>query len=359
MKKILLGFFIPLFLIIVMEIILRASVETKSSYSNKIVAKPALGAQLLLAKNPNINFVPLGGLSNTKTVLCKEDGGWSTYYSDRFGFPNPDSVWDAKNIDVAFVGDSYFQGGCLAEKNGVVSVFREKNTVLNLSSFGHGPLSQLGLVTEYLLDVQPEKVVLSYVPNDLGIDLRLELSNKTLRNYFLQKKQNLIKRQNEIDTVLNEFLNKNIVTGRGRFEFLIQKYFHKKILDIFRGPPVWAGYQTDYESIDLRSFENYSKILRMIKDMVHAWGGEVFIVFIPDAYFLSEIDKDKKEMFLFHLTEAVENNGIRLINLEEMFNEDENPFDYYAPVSNFYGHFNVKGARRAHSYIYKSIFLKK
>ena len=40
-----------------------------------------------------INFFPLSGISNSKTVHCNENGYFTTYESDRFGFNNNDKKW--------------------------------------------------------------------------------------------------------------------------------------------------------------------------------------------------------------------------------------------------------------------------
>ena len=35
---------------------------------------------------------PLGGISNSKIVLCNESGKWSIYDSDEYGFNNPKGI---------------------------------------------------------------------------------------------------------------------------------------------------------------------------------------------------------------------------------------------------------------------------
>ena len=41
---------------------------------------------------------PLSGASNSMTVHCNENGYFSTYLSDRYGFNNPDKEWDKKLV---------------------------------------------------------------------------------------------------------------------------------------------------------------------------------------------------------------------------------------------------------------------
>ena len=42
-----------------------------------------------------------------KTIHCNENGYYSIYNSDRYGFNNPDESWDEKEIEYLLVGDSF------------------------------------------------------------------------------------------------------------------------------------------------------------------------------------------------------------------------------------------------------------
>ena len=52
----------------------------------------------------NDNIFPLSGFSNTKTIFCNENGYFSIFESDRYGFNNPDEQWDSKEISYLFIG---------------------------------------------------------------------------------------------------------------------------------------------------------------------------------------------------------------------------------------------------------------
>ena len=45
----------------------------------------------------NKEIYPLAGISNSETINCNENGEYSYFTSDRFGFNNPDTEWDKKN----------------------------------------------------------------------------------------------------------------------------------------------------------------------------------------------------------------------------------------------------------------------
>tara|TARA_A100001015_G_scaffold276798_1_gene335379 strand:- start:305 stop:970 length:666 start_codon:yes stop_codon:yes gene_type:complete len=55
----------------------------------------------------------LGGISNVNTVVCNESGEYQIYKSDRYGFNNPNEVYDNDKIQIGIVGDSFMQGNCV------------------------------------------------------------------------------------------------------------------------------------------------------------------------------------------------------------------------------------------------------
>ena len=56
----------------------------------------------------NNKVLSFGGLSNSKIIHCNENGYFSSYTSDRYGFNNPDYVWDI-DPEIVIMGDSYIQ----------------------------------------------------------------------------------------------------------------------------------------------------------------------------------------------------------------------------------------------------------
>jgi hypothetical protein len=56
------------------------------------------------------NFLPLGGIAYRTTVGSNETDRWAIYPSDRYGFNNPDSEWDATKLEWLLIGDSYTEG---------------------------------------------------------------------------------------------------------------------------------------------------------------------------------------------------------------------------------------------------------
>ena len=99
-----------------------------------------------------LDMLPLGGVSNTKTIYCNENGYYSIYQSDRYGFNNPDTEWDKKKIEYLLIGDSFVHGACVNRPNDISSVLRTKynKSTLNLGYGGNDSLIQYATLREYL-----------------------------------------------------------------------------------------------------------------------------------------------------------------------------------------------------------------
>ena len=61
--------------------------ENKKKINNDIVIR--FQPSYFLNKQ-NLSIFPLSGISNSETIHCNENGYFSIYQSDRFGFNNPD-----------------------------------------------------------------------------------------------------------------------------------------------------------------------------------------------------------------------------------------------------------------------------
>ena len=84
----------------------------------------------------SINFLPLSGISNSKTIACNENGYYSNYQSDRYGFNNPDINYDNfTKKKVMLIGDSFVHGACVDEENTLSSQLNK----INIPSFPPTP----------------------------------------------------------------------------------------------------------------------------------------------------------------------------------------------------------------------------
>ena len=108
----------------------------------------------LLNKNykKNLNILTLSGISNTKTIFCNENGYYSIYESDRYGFNNPDEEWDKKNIKFFVTGDSIVGGACVNRPDDITSVLRNKTNEgsIQVGYGGNAPLIEYAALREYI-----------------------------------------------------------------------------------------------------------------------------------------------------------------------------------------------------------------
>src|SRR5262245_18656424 len=154
-------------------------------------------------------LLPLASMAEKLTVVCNESGGFLTYTSDRHGFNNPPSVWNAP-INIAAVGDSFTQGYCVDPGYNFVSLIRDQySETLNLGIERNGPLVMLATLKEYAEAVRPKLVLWFYFEgNDLR-NLRKERQNSLLSRYLQTNEfsQHLSSRQGEIDRALGGYLD--------------------------------------------------------------------------------------------------------------------------------------------------------
>jgi hypothetical protein len=184
-------------------------------------------------RNTNIKVLPLSGVSNSKTMLCNENGYYSIYNSDRYGFNNPDKEWNQKEIEYLLVGDSFTHGACVNKPHDIASVLRalSNKSIINLGYGGNGPLIEYATLREYF-NINTKKILWIYYEGNDTDDLENELENKILINYLnnLIFTQNLKQRQNEINNKANILIEaeskrvRAIEIEREKFTFKLFKY---------------------------------------------------------------------------------------------------------------------------------------
>lgn len=128
--------------------------------------------------------LPLGMPAHARTYYCNERGDYVVFESDRFGFRNPDTVWDTVPVDLLVVGDSFAMGSCLPEPDSIVGRLRSAlPATVSLGMGGNGPLLDLAGLREFLPVARPRVVVWMFFENDLE-DLERERSSPLLMRYL-------------------------------------------------------------------------------------------------------------------------------------------------------------------------------
>ena len=146
------------------------------------------------------NLVPLSGFPNRRTLLGNELGFFATYFADRHGFNNPDSVYDSQSNPptVVLLGDSYTHGFAVNPGDDIAGQLREHGfSAFNLGCGGNGPLAELAAYVEYGRVLRPDNVILIYYEGNDLFDVASEWKTVLRRYLDADFTQALLEREDE------------------------------------------------------------------------------------------------------------------------------------------------------------------
>ena len=301
--------------------------------------------------NYNYTIFPLSSASNSETIHCNENGYYSIYKSDRFGFNNPDEEWNKKEVEYVLVGDSFAHGACVNRPNDIGSVLRNisKKSVLNLGLRGNGPLIEYATLREYL-NPNVKKVLWIYCEgNDLTKDLGLEIKNKILMNYFndLSFSQNLKFKQKKIDKLIFKQININIENSLNpkKSELEIRekslKYKLIKFIKIYN--------TRSFIILPKTPLSEFKSILKYTKKIVSYNNSELYFVYLPSFSRYTSIYNNKNYYFVKNIVNEL---NIPFIDIhEEVFKKTKYPLKLFPFEKS--GHYNVEGYKKVSETIYK------
>ena len=293
----------------------------------------------------NINFQPLSGLSNTLTINCNENVYYSTYMSDRYGYNNPDEVWESNEIEYMLVGDSFTHGACVNRPYDIGSVLRKltKTDVLNLGYGLNGPLLEFATLKEFL-NKKPKKILWLYFEgNDLS-DLNFELENEILNNYLLDENfsQNIILKQNQVDKLIeNRILDldnyRNDLSRKENLKYKILKFIRldktKRILS---------------HKNEILQKEKLLEIIKKANDLSIKNGSKFFFVYLPSYERYNKFVNQKNYKEYFFIISTLRNLKIPIIDIHSDV-ISKNPKSFF-PFG-LTGHYNEKGYLEVSKYI--------
>ena len=309
--------------------------------------------------NKNTNIFPLSGVSNSDTIYCNENGYFSVYESDRYGFNNPDEEWDSKNVEYLLVGDSMTHGACVNRPNDLGSVLRtlSNKSVLNLGYGGNAPLTQYATLREYL-NPNVKKVLWGFVDNDTGgLVKELNAKNKILLNYLkdLNFTQNLKSRQKEVDNLANDVIKQEYIDITTELKFIKLTYIREKLNSYL--PEKYKP----HENLKLSPLpaDSFKEILKLTKELTIQNNAKLYFVYLP----LCERYKTKDKGCWFkrgeydnvnyrELKKIIKELDIPFIDIhEEVFSKQKNPLKLF-PFE-LKKHYNVLGFRKTSEGIYR------
>jgi len=296
----------------------------------------------------NYPIFPLSGISNSVTINCNENGYYSIYQSDRYGFNNPDSEWDNKKIEYLLVGDSFVHGYCVNRPNDIASHLRNlsKKSVLNLGYGGNGPLIEYAALREYL-DHDVKKILWIYMEgNDLK-NLKNERNEIILANYLsnINFTQKLTSKQNEIDNVAKKIIQ-NELFKKDKKKL---KYKFLKFLRLNNTKKIILKGSSEKESLEPVIFTEFKTILKLSKELAIKNNSKIYFIYLPTyPRYVSTYDNTNYNL----VKNIVKELSIPFIDIDkEVFKKEQNPLKFF-PFEMF-GHYNEDGYKKVSEIIYK------
>ena len=280
-----------------------------------------------------------GGISNITTIFSNESGYYPIIKTDEHGFNNPRGLYNENAVDIVLSGDSFTEGASVNWNESISAVLREAGfRAISTGKLGNGPLIKFAALKEYAEPLKPKIVLWVYFANDMD-ELIEEVKSPVLRKYLNKDgfSQNLISRQEEIDSVLINYVQRERVRER-----------KKKIVDIIKLSKLrnWIHLVPKPQSALTTIFKD---ILKQSKQMVSEWGGEMYFVCLPSYYaqtspvqgnHYSLSEERNREIVMQTATEL----DIPIIDIQnEVFRTHPDPLSLFPfRVS---GHYNAEGYR--------------
>ena len=227
-------------------------------------------------------LMPFGSISRVPTISDSEIGYWVEYVSDRYGFRNPDEVWD-KPAEIVLLGDSFTFGSSVPREKHFAGMLAQRYNVVNLGFPAAGPLGYYATLVEYGASLKPKHVFLFFTEaNDMkniGDDAEHPMLLDYLRNGFrqgLRELQPRIDREAKayIDALRREEEARPKVGRFGVADLLLLRKLREQLgivafTDRWRRPP-----PEQYPDL-------LSELLSKTRDEVKGWGGRFHVVYLP------------------------------------------------------------------------------
>tara|TARA_B100002051_G_C16744027_1_gene646265 strand:+ start:1553 stop:2905 length:1353 start_codon:yes stop_codon:yes gene_type:complete len=309
--------------------------------------------------NDTQNIFPLSGISNSKTIECNELGYFSIYKSDRYGFNNPDNVWDKNEIDYLVMGDSFIHGSCVNRPDDIPSILRKlsNKNVINLGYSGNGPLIELATLREFFPTSKNVKNIIWFYfeGNDLQ-NLNNEINNNILLKYYENKnfKQNLKIKQSEVDNIGKKIIENERSRGERAKRKKSISYKIIKTLKLYSTRQV-IFFKNDIKKKEINSVE-INKIIKKIFTDLKSFSEEnnsnLHIILIPDN------NRFKKSINftgnLKQIKKTLDQLNINYFDLyDKFFKKQKNPLDYFPFGFDLNGHYSVHGYSIVAEEVYK------
>lgn len=297
--------------------------------------------------------VPISGIPNTPTLLCKEGDGWVHYMSDEYGLNNPKGLLSGNIVTLAVVGDSFVHGYCVQPEFDLANRLRAAgHSTVNLGFGGSGPLMELARLVEFGQTVGKDTKVLwfFFAGNDIN-DLANETKNSTLINYLNGNfSQNLTRKMDAYDAALRQVVTvqKSEVDKRFLEDHLLLRALRYHFGKTRQKKPPSANLPIESLSLFL------SQTLTTARDLIKSRGACITFIYVPhrrEVFNLPDKDLDRYRAMAFA---AAKSASLPLIDLTEVFQNHSDPTTLFP---NGFGHYSREGYKLLNDTILNEIRL--
>ncbi len=312
----------------------RATINIRPRF---FVGDTKLGSQRLL---------PLGGVANSTIVLCNEIGKWVFYESDEHGFRNPRGIYDAEQVQVAGLGDSFAQGYCAESDETILGRIRlEFPNTLNFGMGGSGPLLELATLREYVAPLEPETVLWFYYEGNDLYNMDRESRDSVLMRYLTDSgfSQGLLERRDEIQPLMEDFAEAGIertqaegtTTTLGDYAWYLRKHPVFQFLTFHQLLGRLHLFPTPEETMDTGDVHLLGRIFESAKHTVDSWGGDLHVVYLCQKKRFGRWYKPSPHRD--QVLRILDDLGVQVVDGCEIFGAEGNPLSLYQ------GHFTPRG----------------
>ncbi len=230
-------------------------------------------------------ILPFASIPDVTTVYCNEGGRFLIFRSDEMGFNNPAGTWSRNDADIVVVGDSFAQGACVPQGQGMTDRLRATQpSLVNLGMGGTGPLYQLAALSEFGEHFRPRKVIwLFFEGNDLHTNLAREIEFDALRRRMdiESTDDGQIAAMPEITAFLRATADRLMDAARAQPETRTESRF-PPFGEIVRLRQIMA--RAGFSVCPTRAqmlFPDFERVMRAARAKVESWGGELLVVYLP------------------------------------------------------------------------------
>ena len=317
------------------------------------------------------NIYPLGAIANKTTVYCNESGEWTIFESDEHGFNNPKGLYLKNNIDIMLTGDSFAEGACVKPNESIAALLRASGLkVISLGKGGNGSLLQFASFREYVEPLQPKIVLWVHYANDLDDLILKGMQSSFLMNYLNDENfsQNLISRQNEVDDLLRDYVDRkyrehkleierNNITREQEREIgkeedvsrgadnLTKGFTVLRLTEIFKLTIIRGklGLRPPRPSPPAPADKILRKILKKASDIVSSWDGRLYLIYLH-AFERYQTGREHDVYFRDFVLRTADELKIPIIDVhKEVFTRHEDPLSFFP--GRMARHYNAEGYR--------------